>query len=235
MLARGYLGDTYNKIGRSNEALAVFQGYLEILPSNPWVLSRIGYTYSRLGDHKQALEWTNKSLRLTPSDSEILLEMSGRMVDAGRNEDALAILKGIVADGSARGGSPAHWLYPRSPRPIRRRRAVSGQGDRDLHRARRVEDAGRARYDLAKLWMRLGAPDNALRQLQFAIDEGYRDTDKFSVDPGMKPLLENPRYQAMVQRPLSGGPEYIAPFPVNPENGDVALAESPTRVPVIPF
>ncbi len=236
LLARGYLGDTYNKIDRSKDALAVFQGYLEILPSNPWVLSRIGYTYSKLGDHTQALEWTNKALRLTPSDSEILLEMSGRLVDAGRNDDALAILKRIVADGSARGEVHLRIGYILI---LLKKYAAAEQ---ELVRAIETSTAlgewrtrGRARYDLAKLWMKQGAPDNAIRQLQSAIDEGYRDTDKFAVDPDMKPLLDNPRYQAMIQKVSRSGPEYIAPFVVNAASGDIAAAEQPKKALAIQF
>ena len=154
MIARGYLGDSLNILKRHDAALEVFHAYLAEVPDQPWVMSRIGYTYAKLKNFDAAVEWTKKALRVTPADPELLLEMASRFVDAGRYDDARTVLARIVADGGARGEVYLRLGYVY---------LLSGKladAERELHKALRLatkqsewRTRGRARYDLAKLWI----------------------------------------------------------------------------------
>ena len=66
-------------------------------------MARIGYVSSKLGDTDRAISWTKKALQVAPEDSELLLEMASRYVDAQKYTDAIAILKRLTASGRARG------------------------------------------------------------------------------------------------------------------------------------
>ena len=81
---------------------------------------------------------------------------------------------------------------------------------------------GRARYDLAKLWMRMDNPDNAIRQLRMAVREGFRNLRYFELDPDFAPLQEDKRFARLIKNVRVGARKdirFLSPFLVNNETG----------------
>lgn len=233
LILRGYLGDSLNILGRHDAALEVFRTYLDLVPAQPWVMSRIGYTHAKLGAHTPAVESTMRALRLTPADPELLLEMASRFVDAGRYDDARTVLQRIVADGAARGEVHLRLGYAL---------LLSGnlaEAERELHTALRLatkrsewRTRGRARYDLAKIWMRQGARDLAVRQLEYALEEGFHDPAMMRVDPDLAGLESSPKL-AKITGKVGRSPAYLTPYRTDPGTGaiDIAAAETAPKVP----
>ena len=227
LIGRGYLGDSLAALKRHDEALAVFETYLRAVPKQPWVMGRIGYAQARRGERDAAIESTKKALRLAPTDSELLLELASRLIDAGRDKEAITILKRIVADGGARGEVYLRlgYAYLRTGKLP----AAERQFHIAIRRATRLSEwrtRGRARYDLAKLWMRQGVPDNALRQLRLAVKEGFRDRAAFSKDADLKPLAKSRKFASVLSAPtdtVAGRASYVSPFPIDPDAGTIAL------------
>jgi tetratricopeptide (TPR) repeat protein len=227
LIARGYLGDTLVALQRYEPALAAFQSYLQAVPNQPWVLGRIGYVQSKMGQVDPAIESTKAALRLAPSDSELLLEMASRYVDAQKFDEAISILKRIIAEGGARGEVHLRYGYallrkgqlPAAERELRH--AISTSTSLSEWRTR-----GRARYDLAKIWMQSGVSSNALRELRMAVDEGYRDRAVFENDPDFKALKDDPAFKELMKRPPKPKkdlPKYASPFRLDPESGNIDL------------
>ena len=227
LLARGYLGDALNVMKRHEDALKVFESYLDAVPNQPFVMGRIGYTLSKLKRTDEAIDWTKKALRLAPTDPELLLELASRFVDAKKYTDAETILRRLVADGGARG--EVHLRLGYALMLQGKHGIAEGEFHRALAKSRRVSEwrtRGRARYDLAKLWMRQDVPDNAIRQLRLAVDEGFKAFELFKKDPDFKTLLNDSRFKALASRTAGLGKKdvkYVSPFPVDPSSGDITL------------
>jgi tetratricopeptide (TPR) repeat protein len=235
LLARGYLGDTLNTLGRHDDALEVFKAYLDAVPNQPWVMSRIGYTLAKQGKTKEAIDATKKALRSSPADSELLLEMASRYVDAGQAREAEVILRRVIATGSARGEvhlrlGYVYLMIGRYPEAERAMIAAIEKADRPSEWRTR----GRARYDLAKLWMKNDVPDNALRQLRMAVEEGYLDTSRFEADADFQSLRNDARFKQLV---ASDGkaPQFVSPFPVNPKTGEATRNDAAASTQAIAF
>jgi tetratricopeptide (TPR) repeat protein len=149
LIGRGYLGDTLVTLQRYEPALATFQAYLQAVPKQPWVMGRVGYVQSKMGQLDPAIESTKQALRIAPSDSELLLEMASRLVDAKRYDEAITILKRIIAEGGARGEVHLRYGYALL------KKGQLPAAERELNHAIRRATAlsewrtrGRARYDL---------------------------------------------------------------------------------------
>lgn len=230
LLARGYLGDSLVALKRYDKAKAIFEKYLEVVPKQPWVMGRIGYVSSKLGDTDGAITWTKKALRIAPSDSELLLEMASRYVDAQKLDEAITILQRLVAEGRARGEVHLRLGYAYL------KKGQIPKAEHALHAAIRAATAisewrtrGRARYDLAKMWMQSGVPGNALRQLRMAVEEGYRDKEAFENDPDFKPLRANAEFKRLMRGPAKRNkdlPKYSSPFKLDPETGSIDVRAS---------
>lgn len=226
LLARGYLGDTLTTLGRHDDALKVFQAYLDEVPNQPWVMGQLGYVTSKKGDAKAAIEWTHKALRVAPSDPELRLELASRMIDDGRLDDAIVVLKRLVDEG-ARGEVHLRLGYAQMLK------GELATAERSIQQAIRLASRrsewrtrGRARYDLAKIWMKQGVPDNALRQLRMAVNEGFRDKKVLESDPDLAPLkkskglakaMRGDRKRRVVR------PEYSSPFELDPDSGAITV------------
>ncbi|MBI2378877.1 MAG: tetratricopeptide repeat protein [Deltaproteobacteria bacterium] len=223
LLGRGYLGDAYSAIKDYDAAIAVFKAYLEAVPDQPWVMSRIGYNLAKKGDVEGAIDWTQRALKVAPSEAETLLELGSRFIDAKRTKDAITIFRRVIADGGARGEVHLRLGFTYFLD------GEYGLAERSFHDAIRLAAApsewrtrGRARYDLAKLWMRFDAPENALRHLRAALDEGFRDPAVFVSDPDLQKLSTNAEFKKLMKLAAKPPrrPDQLSPFEVDASTGE---------------
>jgi tetratricopeptide (TPR) repeat protein len=223
LLARGYLGESLNTMRRSDAALKIFEAYLDQVPNQPWVMGQLGYTYSKLRKSDAAIQWTKKGLRTNPDDGVLMLMLASRMVDTNRLEDSVSILRRIINEGNRRGevylrlGYSLLLLDRHSEAERYFRTALMKSSTASEWRTR-----GRARYDLAKLWMRLDNPDNAIRQLRMAVKEGFRNLRYFELDPDFAPLQKDRRFKKLIKNVKIGAKKdfrFLSPFLVNNNTG----------------
>ena len=223
LLARGYLGESLNTMGRNDEALKVFEAYLNQVPNQPWVMGQIGYTYAKLRNSAKAIEWTKKGLRMNPKDGVLMLMLASRMVDSGQYTESVAILRRIINEGNRRGevylrlGYSLLLLGENSEAERYFRTALLKSSSPSEWRTR-----GRARYDLAKLWMRMNNPDNAIRQLRMAVKEGFRNLRYFKLDPDFEPLQKDKRFLKLVKNVRMSAKKdvrFLSPFIINNNTG----------------
>lgn len=229
LLARGYLGDTFAAMKRFDDAYGTFEQYLKLVPAQPWVMGRLGYISAKRKDLKGAISWTQRALRTAPTDSELLLEMASRYVDAGEHKKAITILKRLIGEGAARGEVYLRLGYAQLK--LGNLAAAEKELLRAIEKASRAAEwrtRGRARYDLAKLWAQSGLREKALEQLQLAVDEGYRDRAVFEGDPDFAQLKKDPRFERMLSQKVGsvGVPTYSSPFRLNLEAATIQLPKS---------
>jgi len=223
MLGRGYLGEALVALGRPKAAQRAFERYLAASPRQSWVMGQIGYALSKQREYEAAIEWTEKGLRTRPGDPELLLQLASRFIDAGRHAEAVTLLKRVISEGGARGEvhlrlGYAHLKLGRYNEAEREMRTAILEADGSAEWRTR----GRARYNLARLWLESGSPGNAMRQLRMAFKEGFRDPAALA-HPKMAGLREHPGYEQLVgTAPREGiSPEYVSPLGKTSEAGDL--------------
>lgn len=233
LLARGYLGESQIALGRYSEAMETFRHYAETAPRQSFAMGRLGYAAAKMGKLDEALEWTKKGLGITPSDPELLLEMASRFVDAKRFEDAATVLRRVISEGHARGEVHLRLGYALLKLKDYRQAELESQQAIDLAKApSEWRTRGRARYNLAKLWVESGNLDNAMRQLRMAVDEGFKDKKAFETDPDMKPLVEHPEYAKLMKGTAKRGvvvPTYVSAFGTPTEDGSLVVSDRRSR------
>lgn len=214
MLGRGYLGEALLALGRSEEAIEVFQDYLDRCPRQSYVMAQIGAAASRDGSPQLGIEWTERALRVTPDDPELLARLGSRWMDAGRPQAAVEILARVIERGGARGGvhlalGRAHMALGHRTASVRQiRQAIAKSPGPSGWRTR-----GEARYALAEMWTGEGSPENAIRQLRQALLEGYLDVGAIQSDT-LAPLRSHRDYRRLRRtEPRPGAaPRYVSPL-----------------------
>ncbi|MEM9113092.1 MAG: tetratricopeptide repeat protein [Myxococcota bacterium] len=212
-LGRGYLGEALVAVGEYDEALSVYQTYLGRVPRQSFVMGQIGYVHAKKKDYDEAVEWTEKALRTTPSDPELLLQLASRFIDVKRYGDAANVLRRVISEGGARGevhlrlGYAYLKLGELNQAEAQIRTAIEKANSPAEWRTR-----GRARYNLAQLWVEAGSTDNAIRQLRMAVREGFKD-DRALAAPDMAPVKKHPKWgELLAMRPPRGtAPTLISP------------------------
>jgi tetratricopeptide (TPR) repeat protein len=224
MLGRGYLGEAYIALGRAEDSAKAFSEYLAAAPRQSWVMGQIGYARAKQRQYEEAIDWTEKGLRTRPGDAELLLQLASRYIDSGRNEEAVTLLKRVVSEGGARGEvhlrlGYAYLKLDRFNEAEREMRtAILKAGGSAEWRTR-----GRARYNLAQLWLESGSPANAMRQLRMAVKEGFRDRGALEA-PSMAALRDQPGYAELLLKgqPREGiAPQYVSPLGRTSETGEL--------------
>ena len=223
MLGRGYLGEALIALGRAEASEKAFRAYLTAAPRQSWVMGQIGYALAKQRKYEEAIEWTEKGLRTRPGDAELLLQLASRFIDSGRHAEAVTLLKRVISEGGARGEVHLRLGYAYL------KLGKLNEAEREMRTAILEADGsaewrtrGRARYNLAQLWLESGSPSNAMRQLRMAVREGFKDRAALE-NPSMAPLRKEPGYAKLLEAdPREGiAPQFVSPLGRTSEAGEL--------------
>jgi len=196
--ARGSLGQLYNHVGRFREAAAVFRAYAQAAPRQPWALAQLGYTLARQKKHDEARAVTEQALALDPTSTALQTELASRAIDAGRFDDAAAVLGKVLAAWPQDGKALVRASYVELLRGGDEQAVVLGK------RALAVIDATRERQDamyaqvnLARAYGHKGDLDAAVAALAAAKALGLHSGDELVADAKLAQLVADPRYRAL--------------------------------------
>ncbi|HEY3451894.1 MAG TPA: tetratricopeptide repeat protein [Myxococcales bacterium] len=191
LLARGYLAEHLNAIGKHEEALAAWKKYADVSPKSPFVQARLGYTLARLGKHAEAIEATRAAVKLDPASRDLTLELASRLLDSGDLDGARAALEPLAKDPQASGEvllrlGYVHLLKSEYDKAEPLLRSAIEKASRPSEWRTR----GRAKLDLAKLMVRRGQKEQARAVMLEAIREGYRPLALARPDPDLEELAK---------------------------------------------
>jgi choline-sulfatase len=92
-----HLGDAYSKAGRYHEELKLYQDGIGKGLQNSWLHSRMGRLYIRQGDKVAAIAAYEQAVRLNPSDTDSLNDLSMAYLETQRIDDSERTFKWILA------------------------------------------------------------------------------------------------------------------------------------------
>ena len=154
-----------------------------------------GWVLYYAGEYERAAEQCRLTLELDPDYAVALLWRAWALQEIGRAPEAVGLLDRAV------GLTNRSALFVAS---LARARAVAGDTAAARALLRELEDrAARGyvpTYEIAKIHLALGARDRALDLLERAYDERSHSMVFLGIDPQLRPVRGEPRFEALVTR-----------------------------------
>ena len=83
------LGNTYNGLGRSDDAIDAYRKALRINPEYPSAWNNLGYAYDNLGHYDDAIDAYRKALRINPEYAGAWISLGNTYDNLGHYDDAI--------------------------------------------------------------------------------------------------------------------------------------------------
>ncbi len=96
LLARVYLAELYNALGKQEDAARAWQDYAAHSEGNAFIISRLAYTLARLGKTKDAAAFAQKAMAYDPDSYDLVLEESSRLIDDQQVDKAISLLEPLA-------------------------------------------------------------------------------------------------------------------------------------------
>ncbi len=175
----------YNKIGIAYHQLLDFKAAMEnyqmalrLDPNYAEAINNIGTIYYAQRKHKKAINQYKKALRIAPKSASIYSNLGTAYFARKKYKDAFeAYQKALELD----------------PDVFEHRNAAGS-----LLQERSVEERAKFHFYLAKTYARAGMFDRALLYMRKALEEGFRDRNKFRKDPDFKKLQGNEEFERLL-------------------------------------
>ncbi|MDQ3750955.1 MAG: tetratricopeptide repeat protein, partial [Acidobacteriota bacterium] len=191
------LGKIYLHIGLFDEASTEFRKSLELNPGNTMARYRIGIVLIHQGKYEEALRY----LKSTPAD--INPAIVGRdtvwlLISLGRREEATGLLAELIEKNPIdEGGQFASFKALLS--------ALAGNAEQADREIRDALEKGKgfghfhhAAYIIACAYAVMNKPEEAVRFLQMAADDGYPCYPLFASDANLDAIRQHPKFQSFL-------------------------------------
>ena len=200
------IGSVYLREGKWSEAILQYQRALGLAPDSP-TYSNIGTAYFFLKNYDEASKMYAKAVEMTPNDEQLLGNLGDAYRWSGHSDQAaasyskaisLAFQELQVNPRSASIMGDLGLLYAKKGDPVNAQqytnqaRAIS-PGDIQLI------------YSQAQVMTLIGKPDEGLKALRLALENGYSAEEAWN-DPELQKLQAVPQFSQMVNRKKSAKP-----------------------------
>ncbi len=175
----------YNKIGIAYHQLLDFKAAMEnyqmalrLDPKYAEAINNIGTIYYAQRKHKKAINQYKKALRYAPKSASIYSNLGTAYFARKKYKDAFAAYQKALE------------LDP----DVFEHRNTAGS----LLQERSVKERAKFHFYLAKTYARAGMFDRALLYMRKALEEGFRNREKFRKDPDFKALQGNEEFERLL-------------------------------------
>jgi tetratricopeptide (TPR) repeat protein len=217
LLARVYLAELYNALGKHEDAARAWREYAAHSEGNAFVISRLAYTLARLGKTKEAADFAAKAMAYDPESYELALEHSSRLIDDGQVDKALAVLAPLAEKKDAPAELLLRYGYAKLLKgELEAAEKLTQQAYGMAKEPSEWRTRGRAKLNLAELQLKRDAKDKAKAAVTEALREGLRPS---AVKPELLSLLSEAEVKAAEAKGVGK---------VKPKEG-VAVPEKPVE------
>ncbi|MBK7861905.1 MAG: hypothetical protein IPJ65_25470 [Archangiaceae bacterium] len=194
LLARVYLAELYNALGKHEDAARAWQDYAAHSEGNAFVISRLAYTLARLGKTKDAAAFAEKAMAYDPESFDLALEHSSRLIDDGQLDKALGVLEPLAAKKEAPPELVLRFGYAKLLKgELDAAEKLLGQAYAMAKDPSEWRTRARAKMNLAELFMKREQKDKAKAAVTDALREGLRPS---AVKPELRALLSDAEVKA---------------------------------------
>lgn len=171
------IGIAYHQLLELETAKKYYERAVKLNPSYAEAINNLGTIYYARKSFRRAVSQYNRALRLTPASASILSNLGTAYFARKNYELAFAIYqKALELDPEVFEHRSSHGV---------------------LLQERSVDERAKFHYYLAKTYAKAGMTDRALLYIRKALEEGFKDRDKFK-DPEFAALRDNPEFKQLM-------------------------------------
>jgi tetratricopeptide (TPR) repeat protein len=171
-------GIAYHQLLDLNDARKYYEKAVKLNPRYAEAINNLGTIYYARKSYRRAVEEYKKALRITPDSASILSNLGTAYFARKDYENA------------SKAYQQALTLDPE----VFERRSTQGT----LLQDQSVEERARFHYYLAKTYAQAGTKDRALLYIRKALEEGFKDRNKFIKEPEFAALQDDPEFQELL-------------------------------------
>ena len=171
-------GIAYHQLLDLNDAKKYYDRAVKLNPRYAEAINNLGTIYYARKSYRRAVEEYKKALRITPDSASILSNLGTAYFARKDYENA------------SKAYQQALTLDPE----VFERRSTQGT----LLQDQSVEERARFHYYLAKTYAQAGTKDRALLYIRKALEEGFKDRNKFIKEPEFAALQDDPEFQELL-------------------------------------
>jgi len=171
-------GIAYHQLLDLTDAKKNYERAIKLNGSYAEAINNLGTVFYAQKSYRRAISQYKKALLITPESASILSNLGTAYFARKNYTDAFAMYQ--------------HALQI-DPQVFERR---SSQGV--LLQERSVEERAKFHYYMAKTYAKAGMTELALTYIRKALEEGFKERDKFTKDPEFATLKDNPEFKLLL-------------------------------------
>jgi tetratricopeptide (TPR) repeat protein len=171
-------GIAYHQLGELDQARRYYERAIKLDKKYSEAVNNLGTIYYAKRNYRKAVGQYKKALKLAPNSASIHSNLGTAYFARKKYKDAAEAYERALS------------LDP----DVFEHRSTNGV----LLQERSVEERAKFHYYLAKTYAKSGAVDRALLYIRKALEEGFKERDKFQKDPEFAQLQELPEFQELM-------------------------------------
>ena len=175
-------GIAYHQLLDLDNARKYYQRAIKINPQYAEALNNLGTIYYGQRSYKRAIDQYRKALRITPQSASVLSNLGTAYFARKNYEEALRYYQEALAI---------------NPDVFESR---SNQGS--VVQERSIEEKAKFNYYMAKTYAKAGSLERAIQYIRRALEDGFKEREKFFQEPEFAPLQENAEFKRLMATEL---------------------------------
>lgn len=171
-------GIAYHQLADMDNARKYYERAIKLSPSYAEAINNLGTVYYARKSYRRAISQYHKALELRPGFAPFLANL-GTAYFARRQyaQASMAYFQALSVDPD-----------------VFERRSTQGTAVQD----QTVEERAKYHYYVAKTYAQAGVKDRAIQYIRKALEEGFKDREKFLKDPEFMVLREDPEFKQLM-------------------------------------
>jgi len=171
-------GIAYHQLADMDNARKYYERAIKLSPSYAEAINNLGTVYYARKSYRRAISQYRKALELRPGFAPFLANL-GTAYFARRQymQASTAYFQALSVDPD-----------------VFERRSTQGAAVQD----QTVEERAKYHYYVAKTYAQAGVKDRAIQYIRKALEEGFKDREKFFKEPEFMVLREDPEFQQLM-------------------------------------